>query len=576
MTESNEILESAVKYEFGEYSVETGLDRIVAYGDQSGKCPTYVERTPPCSDGCPAGEDIRGYHNIIRGIWKKDDPWKAAFERLTATNPFPAVMGRVCPAPCESACNRQYRDETVGINAVEQAIGDFARENKLALPTPPASTGKRVAIVGSGPGGLSCAYHLRMQGHAVTIFERDPKLGGMMRYGIMGYRVSREVLDQEIKRILDLDVEVKLGVKVGEEISLQDLRDQYDAVFLAVGAQKGRGIPIPGAEGSNVTNAIEFLRGFELDRASHKVGKHVVVIGDGDVAMDAARLALRLGSKATLLSGVAREEMKASQIEFDEALQEGTDMKFMSGTVEVIRDASGTMTGVKCIKMVRKEKGEDGWNHAIPFFRYKPEPGSEFELQADMLVAAIGQTTDMVGLDAATGGKPSLDVDFNMQVKGMEDVFGGGDAVQISLLTTAIGHGRKAASNIGRFLAGKALPKRNRGDVVKYDKLKSDYFVAQESPKRTFRHPEKVEGDWEETLIALSQEDATKQSDRCMSCGMCFECNQCMLYCPQEAIVKFRGNPEGEVMYTEYQRCVGCHICAEVCPTGYIDMGMGA
>ncbi|MBF0194260.1 MAG: NAD(P)-binding protein [Magnetococcales bacterium] len=576
MTENNPILKSAQEWEFKPFKLETGLDRIVAYGDESGKCPTYVERTPPCSDGCPAGEDIRGYHNIIRGIWKAEDPWTAAFDRLTKTNPFPAVMGRVCPAPCESACNRQYRDETVGINAVEQAIGDYAQEKELALPTPPESTGKRVVIVGSGPAGLSCAYQLRMQGHSVTILERDPKLGGMMRYGIMGYRVSRKVLDQEIKRILDLDVEVKTGVKVGEDVSLEDLREQYDAVFLAVGAQKGRGIPIPGADGANVTNAIEFLRSYELDKDNHHVGKHVVVIGDGDVAMDAARLALRRGSKATLLCGVAREEMNASQIEFDEALAEGTDMKFQTGSVEVIRDAAGNMTGIKCIGMVRKEKGEDGFNHKIPFMRYKPEAGSEFEFEADMLVAAIGQTTDMTGLDAATNNTPSLAVDYNMQVKGMEDVFGGGDAVQISLLTTAIGHGRKAAENIGLFLDNKPLPKRSRAEIVKYDKLKSDFFVQQDSPKRNLRHIDKVEGDWDETLVALSREDATKQSDRCMSCGMCFECNQCMLFCPQEAIVKFRDNPEGEVMFTEYDRCIGCHICSEVCPTGYIDMGMGA
>jgi NADPH-dependent glutamate synthase beta subunit-like oxidoreductase/Pyruvate/2-oxoacid:ferredoxin oxidoreductase delta subunit len=576
MTENNPILKSATEWKFEPFELETGLDRIVAYGDQSGKCPTYVERTPPCTDGCPAGEDIRGYHNIIRGVWKAEEPWLAAFERLTRTNPFPGVMGRVCPAPCESACNRQYRDETVGINAVEQAIGDYASEKKLALPTPPESTGKRVVIVGSGPAGLSCAYHLRMQGHGVTILERDPKLGGMMRYGIMEYRVSRQVLDQEIKRIIDLDVEVKTGVKVGEGVTLANLREQYDAVFLAVGAQKGRSIPIPGADGSGVTNAIEFLRNYELDHDNHQVGKHVVVIGDGDVAMDAARLALRRGSKATLLCGVAREEMKASQIEFDEAKEEGTEMKFLAGSVEVVRDAAGNMTGVKCIRMIRKEKGEDGWNHAIPFFRYKAEPGSEFEFNADMLVAAIGQTTDMTGLDAATDNRHSLAVDYNMQIKGMADVFGGGDAVQISLLTTAIGHGRKAAGNIGLFLDNKPLPKRSRSEVIKYEKLKSDFFINQESPKRTLRHPQNVEGDWEETLVALSREDATKQSARCMSCGLCFECNQCLLYCPQEAIVKFRNNPEGEVMYTNYDRCVGCHICAEVCPTGYIDMGMGA
>lgn len=575
MSESNPMHQSAVNWEYAPFSNETGLDRIVAYGDQSGKCPTYVDRTPPCSDGCPAGEDIRGYHNIIRGTWKAEDPWEAAFRRLTLTNPFPAVMGRVCPAPCQKACNRQYRDETIGINAVEHAIGEYAIEKNLAFPVPQTSSGKRVAIVGSGPGGLSCAYHLRLKGHEVTLIERDPNLGGMMRYGIMNYRVSRAALDAEIKRIIDMGVEVRTNTTLGKEVTLERLQADYDAVFLAVGAQKGRGIPVPGADGPMVTNAIQFLRAFELDRDSVIIGKHVVVVGDGDVAMDAARLALRLGSQATLLSGVAREEMKCSHFEFEEATAEGTQVKYLTGTVEILRDAQGVMTGVKCIRMVRKVKGEEGWNHPVPFFRYRSEPGSEFVIKADMLVAAIGQTTDMSGLEKAVGDTPFFQVDQNYQIKGMPGVFGGGDAVRIELLTTAIGQGRKAAESIDKLLNDQPLPRPQRADVVKYDKLKSDFFTIAEQKKRNFRHVKQVKEDWDETLEALSRDIAAKESARCMSCGMCFECNQCMLYCPQDAITRFRGNPEGEVMFTYYEKCVGCHICAEVCPTGFIDMGMG-
>ncbi|MBF0161665.1 MAG: NAD(P)-binding protein [Magnetococcales bacterium] len=575
MLASTPIHQAALQWAYAPFKEESGLERIVAYGDRSGKCPTYVNRTPPCSGACPAGEDIRGYHNIIRGVWKAPDPWEAAFRRLTRTNPFPAVMGRVCPAPCQGACNRQYRDETIGINAVEHAIGEYAIEKGLTFTAPTTASGKRVAVVGSGPGGLSCAYHLRLKGHAVTLFERDPELGGMMRYGIMGYRVSRQALDAEIKRIIDLGVEVRTNTRLGQDISLPRLQADYDAVFLAVGAQKGRDIPIPGANGAGVTNAIEMLRTFELDPSRLQVGKHVVVIGDGDVAMDIARLALRLGSQTTLLSGVAREEMKCSHYEFEEASSEGTQFEYCVGAVEVLRDAQGQMTGVRCVRMARKAKGEEGWDHPVPFFRYRPEPGTEFEIAADMLVAAIGQTTDMTGLEQATGGNAFFQVDHAMQVKGMTNVFAGGDAVRIHLLTTAVGHGRKAAEAIDALLNGQPIPLPQRADIVRYDKLKWDYFLPGDQKKRAFRHVKQVEGDWGETLMPLNREVAAAESSRCMSCGMCFECNQCMLFCPQDAILRFKDSPEGEVMFTEYDRCVGCHICAEVCPTGYIDMGMG-
>ncbi|MGN7612662.1 NAD(P)-binding protein [Magnetococcales bacterium HHB-1] len=580
---SNPYYKSAKEWNFKGFQVEPGHKRQVAYGDSSMKCPTYNQRIPPCTDACPAGEDIRGYHNIVRGVWAAEDPWEAAFRRLTRTNPFPAVMGRVCPAPCQGSCNRQFRDETIGINAVEHLIGQYAIEKNLRFEKPATQTGKKIAVVGSGPGGLSCAYHSALKGHSVTIYERDPKLGGMMLYGIMGYRVSREVMNHEVQRILDLGVEVKLNTTVGKDVSLDELSQNYDSVFLAVGAQKGRDLPIPGFEGDNATNAIAFLRRFEIEGgveggAPEKLamdGKRVVVIGDGDVAMDVARLALRLGASATLLSGVAREEMNCTQFEFDEALAEGTDMKFQVGTVEVLRDGD-TVNGIRCGNMIKKEKGEDGWNHAVPFFRYKMEEGSEFDIEADLVVAAVGQTTDMTGLEAATADSPFLKVDHNYKIAGMDNVFGGGDAVQIHLLTTAIGHGRKAATNMDLLMNGKPLPARPmRSDVVKYDKLKSDFFIEKTQKKRTITHPSIVKNNWDETLQVLQEAEAVAESDRCMSCGLCFECNQCLLFCPQDAIEKFKGNPEGQVMFTAYERCVGCHICAEVCPTGYIDMGMG-
>ncbi|HEO64987.1 MAG TPA: FAD-dependent oxidoreductase, partial [Spirochaetes bacterium] len=316
--ESNPVLDFVMNYQYPEFTMEKGLERVVAFGEVSHKCPTYERRVPPCTAGCPADEDIRGYHNILRGVEKFEDKWQAAFNRITEKNPFPAVMGRVCPAPCEGACNRQYLDETVGINAVEHAIGDYAIKQGLKFDKPQLSTGKHIAVVGSGPAGLSCAYHLTLKGHKVTLYEAFEKLGGMMRYGILEYRVPLEVLDAEIQRIVDLGIEVKTNVKIGRDISLEQLRKDHDAVFMGIGAQKGRDLPVPGGDNTpGVTNAIDFLQEYVAKGSSMPVGKKVIVIGDGDVAMDALRLALRRGCQdVTLVSGVSREDMKCSPSEF--------------------------------------------------------------------------------------------------------------------------------------------------------------------------------------------------------------------------------------------------------------------
>lgn len=572
---SNSILDRALGWSYEAYTFERGLQRVVAYGDHSGKCPTYVKRVAPCSDACPAGEDIRGINNILRGKEEKgaEDRYEAAFRRLAQKNPFPFVMGQVCPAPCQDACNRGHRDETVAINALEHFLGDYAIRKGLKFEPADFSTGKSVGIVGSGPAGLSCAYQARRMGHAVSIYEMNSEFGGMMRYGTLGYRVSRSGLDAEIGRIIDMGVDARSGVKVGAEISLEDLRAKHDAIFIGVGAQLGKRLPIPGADGASVLDTIAFLKEYETT-GSASIGKNVAVIGDGDVAMDAARLALRLGSKATILSGVGRDDMNCSAFEYDEALAEGAGFELCRSVKEVLR-SNGSIRALKVVETVKKEKGEEGWNHAVPFFRYKEKADSESEFIADTLIFAIGQSTDMSGLEAATGGADWLKVDANFQVERLEGVFGGGDAIKIDLITTAIGHGRMAAESIDRYLRSESHPRRTRSDVVGYHKLKSDYFVESPKSERTHLPIERVEGNFDPFLEPIGEGAAQKEAERCMSCGLCFECDQCMLFCPQDAIVRYRSNPVGEVMFTKYENCVGCHICAEVCPTGYIDMGMG-
>ncbi|NMW18343.1 MAG: NAD(P)-binding protein [Chlorobiaceae bacterium] len=574
IVESNPILDFATHYQFPEFSEQTGVDKIVAFGDQSHKCPVYIRQVPPCTAECPAGEDIRGYHRLLSGIDKSPDAWKAAWETLVDANPFPAVMGRICPHPCQSACNRQYHDESVAINAVEQAIGNYGIEANLQLPGPGSNTGKRVAVIGGGPAGLSAAYQLRRKGHAVTIFDANEKLGGMVLYGIMGYRVDRSILEAEIQRIIDLGVETKMGVRVGTDVTLEELEKEYDAVFVGMGAQVGRGLPIPGfADTPGATNAIDFLKKYEIKGDSVSVGKKVVVIGDGNVAMDVARLALRLGSEAILISGVPREEMACFPEEFDDAFREGTSMHYMTGTLEVLKGDNG-VSGLVCTKMMKKEKGEGGWNSPIPFLRYK-NTDVTFEIACDMVVAAIGQTTDMQGFESITNASQWLKVDRYFRLPGREKVFGGGDAIKVDLITTAVGHGRKAAHSIDAFLKGEALPEQGYREVTKVKKQDVLYFFHSEQAKRETKKPLNVVGNHDELLVPLTEEQIRAESERCMSCGLCFDCKQCVSFCPQEAVTRFKENPPGEVVYTNYSKCVGCHICSLVCPSGYIQMGIG-
>jgi NADPH-dependent glutamate synthase beta subunit-like oxidoreductase len=571
--ESNPILDFATEYVFPAFSELTGTDKIVAFGDHSHKCPVYVPQTPPCTAECPAGEDIRGINRFLNGTDPSDDALKSAWETAVETNPFPAIMGRICPHPCQSKCNRGVHDESVAINAVEQAIGNYGIENNLKLKGPGPDTGKRVAIIGGGPAGLSAAYQLRRKGHAVTIYDANAKLGGMVLYGIMGYRVDRKVLEAEIGRIIELGVETKMGVTIGKDITLEQLEAEYDAVFIGVGAQKGRGLPVAGFEGTpGATNAIDFLKSYEVMGDDVPVGKHVVVIGDGNVAMDVARLALRLGSKASIVSGVPREEMACFADEFDDAKKEGAEMHFLTGTAEVLGGESG-VTGLRCTKMVKKAKGEDGWNSPIPFLRYKSTDES-FVIEADMVVAAIGQATDLDCLGTASSG-PWLKVDRNFRIPGREKLFGGGDALKVDLITTAVGHGRKAAASIDAFLNGEPMPEQPWREITKPHKQDMLYFVHTPQAKRSSIEPEVVVGNHDELLVALKPDEVTAESKRCMSCGFCFDCKQCVSFCPQEAITRYRDNPAGEKVYTNYAKCVGCHLCSLVCPCGYIQMGMG-
>ena len=621
--------------------------------DHSHKCPTYIQSTPPCQGSCPSGEDIRGYLNIVRGMEKPpvgadNKPTMAwqeyAWRRLTKANPFPSIMGRVCPAPCETGCNRNEVEDHVGINSVEHFLGDWANANQLAYVQPEKRTGRKVAVLGGGPAGLSCAYQLALKGHAVTIFDDHAQLGGMMRYGIPGFRTPRDVLDHEIQRILDLGVQARLSCRVGTDVTLEQIRSEFDAVFLGMGAQAGRALPVKDCVAPNVVTATAFLRAFNDGRLRH-VGKRVVVVGGGDTSIDVATVARRLGhiehvhptdfeaaiagqlahdvaevsakqgAEVTLTTVFAVDRMQANKHEVEQALAEGIDIRGSLVPVGIVRGPDGRATALRLAECEAKMIG--------PRLEIKVKEGTEHDIEADLIVSAIGQAVDFTGLEAFDNGKGAVSADKNCQVANQPGVFAGGDVLRPHLLTTAIGHGAIAAEGIDRFLAGEEPAKRPKIDVHAFDLMRKyvekgqalpavkeplrgtdrnggvvhnfdnrseryviphtelflGHFTYVERNKRRFLtlSRESALGNFEERLQALAEAQAVAEAKRCMSCGLCFECDNCVVYCPQIAVHKVpkKEATTGRYVFTDYDRCIGCHICKDVCPTGYIQMGLG-
>jgi NADPH-dependent glutamate synthase beta subunit-like oxidoreductase len=621
-------------------------NQMIFKEDTTHKCPTYVTQTPPCQGSCPSGHNIRGWLDIVRGMEKPagDMTWQEyAFKRSTDANPFPSVMGRVCPAPCEDGCNRNEVEDTVGINAVEQFIGDNAKKEGYTFDITAKDTGKKVAIIGGGCGGLAAALQLRRQGHAVTVFEKYEQLGGMMMYGIPDYRVPRDVLSYEIDRIIATGVETKMNTKVGVDVTVEELEKEYDAVLFAIGAMTGRTLPIPGGDAGNCVSGVAFLEAYNQGRLQHITGK-VICIGGGDTSIDVVSVARRLGNVTNiaekdrpehiifndtahdvvdtskrlgadvlLTTRSTVEDMPAAQEEIDDATREGVEIQGQLSPVKVITNADGRATALRFVRL----EGDGN----------TPIEGSEFDIECELIVSAIGQGVDAEGMDESFFNEYGfIDADKNYQVPNKPGFFVCGDVVRPHLLTTAIGQAGIVAESIDDYLTGNKQRARSKVDVHYFDLAKkldewdlspSDYekggeageatdtadyaihnyedrayasiishtelflghFDQEERNARnhTLVDVENVLGNFEERLIGYSEEEVQAEAGRCMSCGLCFECDNCVMYCPQDAVFKVKKDQAtlGRYVDTDYNKCVGCHICADVCPTGYIQMGLG-
>lgn len=631
----------------GDNLEQVSWEEKIFEADTSHKCPTYVAQTPPCQGSCPSGHNIRGWLDIVRGIEKPsgDTSWQEyAFLRSTAANPFPSIMGRVCPAPCEDGCNRNEVEDTVGINAVEQFIGDTARTEGYKFNIKAQDTGKKVAIIGGGCGGLTAALQLRRKGHAVTVFESKEKLGGMMQYGIPDYRVPRDVLDFEIDRILETGVDVKLNTKVGQDVSIEELEKNYDATLFAMGAWAGRSLPVPGGDTSNCVSGVAFLEAYAQGRLKHITGK-VICIGGGDTSIDVVSVArrlgnieniadkdrpehvifddtahdvvdtsVRLGADVTLITRSTIANMPAAQAEIDDATREGVEIIGQISPIAVVVDEK---TGRATALRVQRLEG-DG---SIPI------EGSEFDIECELIVSAIGQGLETEGIDASFfNDRGFVDADKNYQIPNKPGFFVCGDAVRPHLLTTAIGQASIASESIHDYInhhEQKARPKvdvhhfnlleklkewdmspkkfeskeegdlrgtddagyavhnfedRSSASIISHDELFLGHFDYEERGTRNhvLVNADNVLDNFEERLIGYNEEEAVKEAGRCMSCGLCFECDNCVMYCPQDAVFKVKKNDStlGRYVDTDYGKCIGCHICADVCPTGYIQMGL--
>ena len=511
--------------------------------------PVYVDLLPPCNAGCPAGENIQAWLAHV-----KAGDHEAAWRQLTRDNPLPAIHGRVCYHPCEAACNRADLDDAVSIHGVERFLGDLAIERGWTFERPATASGRRVLVVGSGPSGLSAAYHLTRLGHAVTVRDSGELPGGMMRYGIPSYRLPRDVLDAEVGRLAELGVTFEQGRRV-EDLEAERREGGFDAVFVAVGAHLSKHVDIPNADAARVLDAVSFLREVETGERAGLAGR-VAVYGGGNTAMDAARVARRLGADDTIIVyRRTREQMPAHEEEARDAEEEGIRINWL-------RTISSM--GEHDLTVELQELDKHG----------RPHGTGRFEtLEADTVILALGQASDTTFLRGIPGVEfddDTVQVDKRTLMTGAPGVFAGGDAVPSQrTVTIGVGHGKRAAHTIDAWLRDtewEPAPKHERAD---FDKLNLWYFGEHERREQHEIDAALRSRTFDEVLTGLTPAEATYEAGRCLSCGNCFECDGCLGACPEDAVIKLGVGHRYEF---DLDRCTGCSACYRQCPVHAIEM----
>jgi NADPH-dependent glutamate synthase beta subunit-like oxidoreductase/Pyruvate/2-oxoacid:ferredoxin oxidoreductase delta subunit len=514
--------------------------------------PVQAEGQAPCQLNCPCGSDIRDW---IAPIAQREhtgaslrEAYQEAWTKIVEHNPFPAVMGRICPHPCESDCNRTDKDGAVSVSTLERFLGDWAlREN---LPLPRLHHGPRdesAAVIGAGPAGLSYAYQLARRGYRVRVFDWHPEAGGMLRYGVPDYRLPKDVLDAEIARITDLGVELCMGVRIGRDLSIEELRSEHELLFLGLGAQQGRLMNIPGENGPSVWVGTDFLARYNEGHGLSP-GEHLVVVGGGNTAIDVARTVRRSGGRVTVLYRRELEEMPAIASEVRHAREEGVRFEALTAPAEICRAPSGALQGLTVQRLRPGSLDADGRH--VP----QPVPGDTFRLDASAVVVAISQVADWTGLGSAADAQTADD-----------HVTLGGDVQRLGIASQAIAEGRQCAEK------ALGLPVSNPQPDKAPPPVKADHYpgadrvaLHEAAPGERLRRPGL------EVSQTISEDEFLAEVQRCLSCGSCLGCYQCWMYCNAGSFTPLEQAGPGQYFSFDSDVCEGCGKCIELCPCGYL------
>ncbi|MBW2385075.1 MAG: FAD-dependent oxidoreductase [Deltaproteobacteria bacterium] len=530
--------------------------------------PEQRAQASPCGVGCKSGADVRGWITTIaqrRNLGLSDpEAYARAWRMIVDVNPFPATMGRVCPHPCESGCNRIGKDEAVSVNQMERFLGDWALRADMSLER--LETDEKpesIGVIGSGPAGLSFAYQMARRGYAVTLYERNPKAGGMLRYGIPVYRLPEAVLDAEIQRILDLGVELKLDTRIGRDISVEQLESLHSIVFLGIGAQSGRVLGIPGEPGPGSWTGTEYLRRVNQgERVA--LGRRVAVIGGGNTAVDAARAARRGGAEISLFYRRTRAEMPAIAGEIDEAIEEGIQLRYLVAPTEIIRNGE-TLESLVLTKMKLGAADASGRRRPLPV------AGSEYRVGVDSVIAAVSQESDWSGLEPYHFDADASPVERSG--KTAEHVWAGGDVLGLGVAGTAIGTGRRASEAVHARLRGLLEPALDPPDPIAVGPAKLDHYAERpRAAPQALPASARLQQPDAEIHLGLSEEQFLEEASRCLSCGQCFGCEQCWMYCSHNCFTRLEDVKPGMYYAVALEACQACGKCIDICPCDFLQI----
>ena len=519
--------------------------------------PEPTQKIAPCQDNCPCGTGIRDWIAPVAqreslGL-STDDAYAEAWKRIVDNNPFPAVMGRICPHPCELQCNRSDLGSAVAVSSMERFLGDWALDNDMALPRlEPLGERQSFGVIGAGPAGLSFAYQVARRGHVVSVYDWHPEAGGMLRYGVPEYRLPRRVLDAEIERIIDLGVELHTGVRIGTDLSLADLRERHQDLFFGLGAQRARMLNVPGENGPGVWTGTDFLERYNTERPL-SAGDHLVVVGGGNTAVDTARVGRRIGARVSVVYRRSLAEIPAIASEIAQARQEGVEFLELTAPIEIAHHPSGELRGLVVQRMRQGSVDESG--------RHRPEPvpDSEYEITATAVVVAVSQDVDWQGLESvepAPGACLSDDSHLTM----------GGDVLHQGIASAAIADGRQAALTACNIAPEPGSTDHEAPSVRAKRYAHIDRVADHEvNPELRLASPRS------EVTTTISEAEFLAEVERCLSCGSCLGCYQCWMYCNAGSFTPVEQPTPGNYFTFDSDLCEGCGKCIELCPCGFLS-----